>query len=404
MIDRNETKPCELCCNQMPVWKQQLRHEKRKAPGAMRWYRTGPFCCSKCAAQDKRLSDAIDSQRASETKPCAYCLSPMPVWKRTRRGTWKPRGPFCSKSCSRQAAWNDPSYRQAVITGQEKHVENRRERLITWNKSDEGRRRTQHRSKAHPATRTEAVAEFANVAAAALQKGVTGKELTSRFFVKIDGRLLGQGGPKKRGRRVIRLFDQRVFDSTGHVAKEIGRSGQTVSECIQTGHFCKGYQYMFEADWLAHGRPQVHPSGKDRRVVRISDGFVFASVEHAAITIDGESKRIYDSISKVCRYGQEFFMRYSDWVAAGKPTEHPRQHMWRDGRSSRRILERDEQGRVVSTTSGQKVIRLTDGVIFSGANEAAKQTGGTANGIRNSCRTGRSYRGHCYAVSGERAV
>lgn len=365
--DRTETKPCGHCRNPMPVWKQQLRKEKRKPAGAMRWYRTGEFCSHECAEAAHKLTTTTITQRRTETKKCKNCLGDMLVWRQQPNGIWKKRGDFCSLNCRSEYNWNNPDnpfYRDMVIQGQAKHSEARGKRLSEWGRSEEGQSRMARlpsRSRSNPAKRTQKVADFATAMVAALQNNISSNDNVSVLPIEIDRRLIGQEGPEKRTKhRVIQLSDQRVFNSISQVAREVNRSAQAVSGAIRTGDRCQGHQYMLEEDWIALDKPEIHPTKKDQRIVRISDAKVFPNVNRAVIKIRGTTvaTKIWDSIHKEVRYQETYFMRYPDWIIAGKPRSHPRpnridhRRVGQSGPAKRIQAPRNDRGQWVPQNKG----------------------------------------------------
>lgn len=330
------------------------------------------------------LPDTVIAARLAETKICKNCGGPMPAWiwqpkkRKVAAGTKmtlvRRNNEFCSTVCSAFFRWNDPSYenwraKHKQMPGVLAAGQMMRNAAAAWHRSEEGRKSKKgrkHRKMIRPDEQIAAVSLASNMVvnlSSAIGRIVAAPDIA----IKVDRRLLmdRKGARNHNSQKTVRLTDSKVFDCARQAATESGGSPAGVSTSVRTGSIHKGHQFMRYEEWIAAGKPDNHPlsherkpvsaaetvrrktrltewlrseQGRDfqrarmsgsenpsrRRVIRLSDRKVFNSMREAVIEIDGHGRGLWAAIRKGWLHRNEQWMAEDEWIATGRPSQHPR--------------------------------------------------------------------------------
>jgi hypothetical protein len=350
------------------------------------------------ASQDRSLKDAAASiaiEKLKETKECETCGGEMPVWKlyynKNGAPVWRAAGRNCSDFCVNNAKQIDPTFRarqQERLLTKNKSAEgrsaSRRGALQYWSAIYSGQRPWPPKRLNFPKPEElRKAATFASSMVVALGNAIgLDRVAAPEITIKL-------GGPKRVP--IVRLPDGAVFVSVRHAARILSVGREQISAAIPRGYFVRQYQFMRLSDWETADKPAVHPQ-TPRRIVRLSDKHVFGSTEVVAAEIGGTPNGVRKSTQTGYPHHGHCFMQYEEWLVSGKPDMHPRRYDPMRARGG--ITNPDKRFLRQRAVRNGRVVRLGDGKIFGNTEQAAMAVGGTRRGILESCRLGGTHRGH----------
>ncbi len=271
---QRETKStgCRGCGRPIKAWAKSGKTWRRRT-----------HCSKSCAATAlwKRQSTQIANKKASETTTCKNCGCIMPVWRKNKpplRG-WSRRGDFCSTSCAKMFQWSDINYRLAMIPVLKTILKEKAQpKASEWHRSEAGREQKSKvrkgrnlRRMIRPDEQT-AAASLASMMIGAIASSVTGGPIDPpEISIKVDGRILNSGTRNHNTQKTVRLTDGKIFDTASEAAADSSGSPTGVSVAVNTGSVHKGHQFMRYEEWITAGKPNAHPLSHERKPVSVAE-------------------------------------------------------------------------------------------------------------------------------------
>jgi hypothetical protein len=234
------------------------------------------------------LPDSVIAARLAEKspRPCKNCGGEMPAWGWTNRGSrtvFHPRrNDFCSTICSSLYKWNGPGaqdYRLNVVPKLTTVLRSvAQEKAAEWHRSETGRAQkstVRIGRKLRRAMRPDeqiAAASLASQMIGAIASSVTGGPIDPpEISIKVDGRILNSGTRNHNTQKTVRLTDGKIFDTASEAAANSSGSPTGVSVAVNTGSVHKGHQFMRYEEWITAGKPNAHPLGHERKPVSVAE-------------------------------------------------------------------------------------------------------------------------------------